>query len=289
MVGRLEEVGIRTEYRKRGDADRLNATALPQPRRAIFSVQVSPEFMPKVGGMNDCTVQLYHYNQLTHAKPMPAVLFDLGTAVWKAAYSSLSDVSRICPFTHCQVLLYYECLRARINQHRDNSNVVLLRSFLRQLMDGETTTTDWDAFRSPTGQRSRSNVVVFTLGDTAMQMLLRFPHKDDLMEDKSKYVTHPTFKITLAVGTIWVWDFFDDMFFTHEACFEFADEASVHVGESGLRQAYVFRHVDLPSSFYCSPTRKHALVVSEDTVRERERMKRKRAAKARADLMRSTA
>lgn len=288
----LDDMG-RTPYatKKRGQAARLNASSLPQPRRATFSVQVSPEFTTKMRHGDERVVQLYHYYQYKQARPMPAVLFDLGTAVWKAAYVCLSDVSRICPFTHCQVLIYYECFRARINQHRDNSNVLLFRSFVNQLKEGQTTTQHWDATVTQSGQRSRSNVVVLTLGDTPMKMLLRFPHKDNMMEDRSMYDSHPSFTFSLAAGTIRVWDFFDDIFFTHEAFFEFADDPSLLVSESGMRQAYVFRHVDVMSCFHCSLERNHALVMTrerEDLMRERERMKRKRAAKARADLMRST-
>lgn len=281
----LDDMGQPAFLKKRGRAARLNATSSSQPRRATFSVQVSPEFIAKVGGIDERVIKLNRYYAYKHARAMPATLFDLSTAVWKASYPHLAEVSRICPFTHCQVLLYYECFRSRINQHRDNSNVLLFNAFVKQLESGETSTKDWDARVTQSGQRARSNVVVFTLGDAPMKMVLRYPHKDNLCEDRSNYETHPTLHITLAAGTIWVWDFMDDIFFTHEAFFEFADDQCVRVGESGMRQAYVFRHVDQLGTFHSAPERNFALVPDEDALRERERNKRKRTARARASLM----
>lgn len=50
-----------------------------------------------------------------------------------------------------------------------------------------------------------------------MVMQLRFPHANNLRENRADYVVHPSFSVRLTAGTIWVWDAWDDLFLTHEA------------------------------------------------------------------------
>lgn len=273
---------------RRSAARTLHDICTRQPRRATFSVQVAPrQCMVPRSGQPEEVVTLYSYYGFKHARVMPPALFDLGVAVWRAAYDALTDVSRLCPFTHCQVLIYYECFGSRINQHRDNSNVKLFSMLVEQLEAGQTSVSEWDRFANHTGQVAGSDVVIYTLGTTPMQMQLRFPHADALSEERSEYVVHASFKIPLAAGTVFVWTAIDDIFFTHEAAFECEFPASCDFGESGWREAYVFRHVNACDVFHCSFDKKHELVESDTIVAERLRRKRKQKAKQRADLFKS--
>ena len=76
-----------------------------------------------------------------------------------------------------------------------------------------------------------------------MIMTLRFPHADNLHENRKNYIIHPTFKLRLGPGTLFVFDPVDDLFFTHEAECVRPFEASPDspIGETGWREAWVFR------------------------------------------------
>ena len=52
--------------------------------------------------------------------PIPCSVYTLGVAVWRAAYEFLTDLSRACPPTGCQLLLYYSLFQSAIGRHRDN-------------------------------------------------------------------------------------------------------------------------------------------------------------------------
>lgn len=121
-----------------------------------------------------------------------------------------------------------------------------------------------------------------------MQMLLRFPHAANRSESREHYVVHSTFTITLSAGTIFVFDAVDDIYFTHEAHFECEVDCNACVGESGWREAYVFRHVDMLDAFHCSPSRDHELLFTAEHAaaqHERRRLKQKRLARQRAQRM----
>lgn len=286
----LDDIGlpIFSSKRKRA-ALQLNEALMRQPRRASFSVQGSPVQTIVQSGRASEVVSLYHYYGFKHARIMPPVLFDLCTAVWRAALHVLSPVSRLCPFTHCQLLIYYECFGCRINQHRDNSNNLLLKRLLQGENPSQTFPTDW--LRNPrvkqTGQVAGSDVVIYTLGSTPMLMTLRFPHPDNLFDERDSYACHPNFSVTLSAGTIFVWNALDDIFFTHEAAFMSEGRSLECVGESGWREAYVFRHVNALNLFHCSLSNKHELVSNPELECLRVKKKRDAVARARRHLFKS--
>lgn len=59
------------------------------------------------------------------------------------------------------------------------------------------------------------------------------------------------------------------------------------VGESGWREAYVFRHVNALNLFHCSLSNKHELVSNEELEWQRRKKKRDAVARARRNLLKS--
>lgn len=262
-----------------GATDRLNSTCRSQPRRVTMSVRVSPTV-----GTDDHEEVHYlfdyaNFRRPEHDKqcrPMPPAVFDLGVSCWLAAHEYLTPASKVCPFTHCQLLIYYECFNGRMGQHRDNTNTRHLRNFL----NGKESSLVTALGPEHESQALGSNVVVFSLGTGSMQFLLRFPHKDNLEECRQSYVIHERFCLTLGPGTLFVLDPWDDLYFTHEAYFDLSYDDCV--GESTWREAYVFRHVGNPQMFHTF-AEKHKLYMSREIRTKISNRKRARlAARARA-------
>lgn len=249
--------------------ERLNKTSMPQPRRVTMSVRVSPNTTTDDGETN----LLFDYKNFRsnevhkQTRPMPGSVFDLGVSCWLAAYEYLTTTSRSCPFTHCQLLIYYECLGGKIGQHRDNTNTKHLSEFL-----AGSTSSLLTALGPEESQVLGTSVVVFSLGTGTMQFLLRYPHGENLHEKRQDYVIHERFRIPLGPGTLFVLDPWDDLFFTHEACFEIDYD---EVGESMWREAYVFRHVGSPSLFHTA-VEQHKLYMSHEIRAKIARRKRAR-------------
>lgn len=175
-----------------------------------------------------------------------------------------------------------------MSQHRDNSNTAQFTSLVEKLCNGDVDMSDSEMCIPRSGQTACSNVVVFTLGSAPMQMLLRYPRASDLMGSRKHYVEHASFKVCLSVGTIWVWDAVDDIFFTHEA--HFISHSFDDVGESGWREAYVFRHVDVIAAFHCAPEHRNSLFVTLEQAAcdvERKRKKSRRQAMQRREMQAS--
>lgn len=263
-----------------GRTQRLNNTSMPQPRRVTMSVRVSP--ISSEGGA-DTEILFDYKNFKAHeahkqTRPMPSSIFDLGLACWMAAYDYLPPSSKACPFTHCQLLVYYECFGGRIGQHRDNTSTKHLSDFL-----SGTTSSLLTALGEEESQVLGTSVVVFSLGTGTMQFILRYPHGDNLHESRKDYIVHERFRVPLGPGTLFVLDPWDDLFFTHEAYF---DTEYDNVGESTWREAYVFRHVGSPGMFHtCAEN--HKLYMSpqiQSKLADRKRARAVAKAKSRRKL-----
>lgn len=280
----LDDMRVQRKGRGGEVTERLNATTMAQPRRVTMSVRVSPTF----GTEDDEEVHyLFDYMNFKRrevdkqCRPMPSAIFDLGVACWMAAYDYLTPTSKQCPFTHCQLLVYYECFNGRMGQHRDNANSRLMSN----IVNGITTELETPLV----GHESQwvgSNVVVFSLGTGIMQFLLRYPHADNIHESRSDYVIHERFRIPLGPGTLFVLDPWDDVYFTHEAYFDVEYD---EVGESTWREAYVFRHVCSLGLFHTF-AEEHKLYMSEEVctkIRTRKRARASAKANSRRRLFQS--
>jgi hypothetical protein len=53
-----------------------------------------------------------------------------------------------------------------------------------------------------------------------MTFTLAFPPQSKISSDRTEYVVHPSFQMTLADGTLSILDPIDDVHFTHQADFD---------------------------------------------------------------------
>jgi hypothetical protein len=263
-----------------GRTERLNATAKPQPRRVSYSVRGSDKF--EMGGE---TVELrlnytaYRRLERDHvARRMPVGVFDLLVAVWLCARPCMDGVSRTFPFTHVQLLLYYSAFNARIGQHRDNNNSRDFKLFWDGLRSGPSDTGNCVSHGQENSQTPGSWVAVFTTGTGEMMCSLRYPPKDDPYCNREYYIQHPSFTIPLGYGTLFLMSPMDDLYFTHQADFEthFAFEGDAHIGDSVLREAWVFRHLESFKPFF-TQAKANKAYPSED-IRTAEKVRKKRRA-----------
>jgi hypothetical protein len=277
---------------KGGATVRLNDTTHRMPRRSSQSVRGSPSRTCQATG---CTTrQMYNYTGFRRpsrdlsAFAMAPRTFDLGTLLWLAVRDHLSEESRSAPFNHVQWLLYYTVLDSHMRQHRDNSNV---RDFV-QAVDAlqsvghvaPPSKGNCVGIESMNSQVPNSSVVVFSLGCACMTLRLRYADKADCWQDRKRYVVHPKFTMRLGPGTAFVLDPMDDIFFTHEACFEVWDQ-----DEAGWRVALVFRHCESLLEFESDGLCKMHVEQAEEALRKKERKRKKarQAARQRNQLMRS--
>lgn len=117
---------------------------------------------------------------------------------------------------------------------------------------------------------------VWTEGDLDMDVFLSFPSTLETSDvaDRDSYRIHPRFTVKCAHGTLFVFSYFDDLHFCHEArC-----SPTVVTGESSHRFAFVFRWLALPRYFYADPRFKHGMYLTEEL---RQREKKKKAENAR--------
>jgi hypothetical protein len=267
---------------KGGRTERLNASTMSQPRRVSYSLRGSDTFEREGSEVEmKFNYTAYRVKPRHHvARRMPASVFDLALAVWLAARPIMGDcLSAEIPFTHVQLLLYYSAFHASIQQHRDNQSAKDFCAF----MDG-LTTGGGDGHCASHGQENsqaaNSWVAVYTTGSGEMVCTLRFPPKEDPMCNRGDYVAKPLFKLPLGPGTLFLMSPKDDLFFTHEAEFEveFEVPADGAIGESVLREAWVFRHLGSVQCFH-TQTGKNRRFVDEQILKAESVLGRKRAQK----------
>ena len=58
------------------------------------------------------------------------------------------------------------------------------------------------------------------LGTAPMTFTLAFPPQGNIGSDRTEYIVHPAFQMTLADGTLSILDPIDDVHFTHQADFD---------------------------------------------------------------------
>ena len=251
----------------------LNATTYSQPRRVTWSVVTQDSVSSSTQETVDA-VSLFTYTQYRRrpdnfmCRPMPLSLFHLMVALWKSAWSHLGYVSRMCPPTACQLMMYYGLFSSYVGRHRDNFSCSDLLDEWRG--NGSAIGKAYGHCANGKSQEDNSQVVgsdvlVWTEGTCPMVLSLSFPILEvcgslslhavicvclqaelyltlcckslqgDVMHRK-KYKVHPRFQVSLGPGTLFVFSCQDDVHFCHEA--EFCVE---HKNPSDHRFAFVFR------------------------------------------------
>ena len=90
------------------------------------------------------------------------------------------------------------------------------------------------------GQAKGTDVLIFSMGDTTMEMGLSFPLNKADAGDRTVYVQPNGMRIPLQPGSCLVYSALDDLFFCHEVAFPTEYQEDVD-GNSGYRVAFVFR------------------------------------------------
>ena len=207
---------------------------------------------------------------------MPLPVEDFSVALWNAAFAFLTEPSKKCPPSGCQLLLYYSLFHSEIGRHRDNYSsqqmvdVIKGKRSLASLVEGNHHGGDANS------QVVGSNVLVYTAGDADMTFALSFADSSDYSANRKEYVIHPIFCTTLGAGTLLVFSPVDDLFFCHEAYF----------GEHNTgtyRLAFVFRWLSQVRMF---STKTGKMVLSPELAQaqhtKQQKKQRKRARETRA-------
>jgi hypothetical protein len=285
----LDDIQVPKKGRgKDGRTERLNASAKPQPRRASFSVLGSAPFVRSGRDVQ----MLFNYTSYRRAernhvaKPMTPGMFDLGLHLWLVARAHMDgSFCAETPWTHVQILWYYQVFGSKMAQHRDNSNARDFASYMAGRTTGPSVHGHCASHAQENSQAPNSWVAVFTLGTGVMTCKLRFAPHRDLECPRKEYIIHPSFCFPLGPGTMFLMSPIDDLCFTHEAEFEFSfcmDEM-LGVGGSEWREAWVWRHLGSLQCFYTAiganlmfPSEE---IVGKERVRKKNRAKKRVAAR----------
>ena len=231
---------------------RQNASNWTQPKRRSTSVVVNDVHVysgTDGEGQGKDVMTLYNYTSFGRnaddwrGRPMKMVTFNFSLYVWMVCWPYLTKQSRKTPPTHCQLLFYYRRLNSHINQHRDNFDVEDIKRVMKG--DANTVQEGHPSAGADNSQIVGSNVLVYSEGTAAQTLYLRFPKRDDLLEDRKLYKCNPSFQFECGKGTVSILDPIDDYLMTHEARFD----AEV-IDKNGYRLGYCLRWLSSAKDFY---------------------------------------
>ena len=179
-----------------------------------------------------------------HGRPMKNSTFLAGLICWRACWPFLTEISRRCPPTHCQILFYYGAFKSYIGQHRDNSNVQYIKNVVR---GKQQTRIGHSSGGVENSQILGSNVLVLTIGNKPMCFKFKYPTIGNLTAARSTYETSAKHQFTCGNMTISVLDPIDDLMMTHEVEFLFNRSEDVNLW---YRIGYCFRWLTSFKEFY---------------------------------------
>ena len=133
------------------------------------------------------------------------------------------------PPTSCDVLFYYQSLKMVTGRHRDAFSASELHHYY--------TTGENPFAQNQYAQNKGTDVIIFTTGNTEMEMGLSFPETKARALDSAAYRQPPQLRIPLRPGELLVYSPLDDLFFCHEVSFPLGRASS----PSAYRVAFVFR------------------------------------------------
>jgi hypothetical protein len=109
---------IYVQFKK--DQEILNAAAYPQPKRRVYGIIHSDNFL--VDGTS--VANLYHYpinKRIVKSMyvPMPSYMYDFMKMIWERTRDPMPSAARDIPPNHCSQHLYYRNFKGGLNKHRD--------------------------------------------------------------------------------------------------------------------------------------------------------------------------
>ena len=224
-----------------------------QPKRRSEGVVMGSifEYRGRDGeGQGKLVIKLPNYTSYArhpdnwHGRPMKDSTFLAGLICWRACWPFLTEISRRCPPTHCQILFYYGAFKSHIGQHRDNSNI----QYIKNIVSGNIQKRMGHA--SGGGENSQilgSNVLVLTVGNKPMLFKFKYPQSTNLTGKRVTYKTNPKHQFTCGNMTISVLDPIDDLIMTHGLTFSYRNEDDTN---TWYRIGYCFRWLTSFKDFY---------------------------------------
>ena len=103
-------------------------------------------------------------------------------------------------------------------------------------------------------QRIGSEVLLYTEGNTAMDVALSFPESGMEGTDIANYICRPELTMQLGKGTLLIFKAADDAFFCHEAAFR---KSNISGNPSGLRMCFVYRWLTVGKVFRTASPHKY--------------------------------
>jgi hypothetical protein len=233
---------------------RLNTTEYPQPRRITWSVEIGDCYMLKSTGptVRDlfCYGQSFRNKLDWKARSMPNEIFTLGLHLWYAAYSNLSSISRVCPPTSCQLLIYHSYFDGKMGFHRDVQ------------LPGLDISSPNAYSPDKSSQIRGSSVLIYNIGDPML-----FEFKIDTAEVKTEKKQKKDKKgkealsVSLGDGDLLVLDPRDDETYKHGV--KFVNKSNPNK-ELQVRIALVYRWISDVQPFYVDGLMKYGLFCEKD-------------------------
>ena len=118
-----------------------------------------------------------------------------------------------------------------------------------------------------------------------MVLNLSFPARRGDVGQRDHYVVHPTFRVPMAAGTLFIFSPLDDLHFCHEA--EFDQEVLRAAGAAGHRFALVYRWLTSEREFYTAPEKRWGMKLTETLQAKQVDRQISKARKRKADLDRA--
>jgi hypothetical protein len=235
---------------------RLNSSEYAQPRRISWSVELGDTYVNEATGLRVrdlfCYGQSYRKKDDWKARSMPKEIFTLGLHLWYAAFSNLSAISRVCPPTSCQLLIYHSYFAGKMGFHRDVK------------IPGVDMNNPKGYCQDNNSQIRGSSVLIYTVGDPML-----FSFKKSTAESKgtkaakkeSDAEKNKIISVSLNDGDLLVLDPRDDETYTHATRFESKNNPNK---ELHVRMAFVYRWVSNVQPFWVDGPNKFGLFCSKE-------------------------
>jgi len=167
----------------------------------------------------------------------------------------------------CDVLFYSKGLNTTTGRHRDAFTAADLADYY------ERGTNPFE--RNQWMQTKGTDVLIFSMGNTEMQMGLSFPLDKGDAAARERYIQPPGLRIPLIPGTVLVYSPFDDLFYCHEARFQ-QPPPPESTSYSSYRVAFVFRWLNecMERLYYVDPAHGGRHVPDEAEAARRKKHKR---------------
>ena len=185
------------------------------------------------------------------SRPMKQIELAFMMECWLKAWPWLTSDSRRNPPNWMQYVVYNDVQEVHMGMHRDNSK----RRALDRMRSGQVPFDDNEMYAGVRNSQARgSNVIVYTMCDSPMEMIFAYPNPEyEVTQDIKNYIRHPCFSFKLGDGYLCVLDPIDDLLMLHGVVWEDLELVGV-TAKDGVkcrnRVAFVMRRCESMKDFY---------------------------------------